>query len=129
MSARFSLICKAALAGAFGFAGVAEAHHSYAMFDTTQTITIDGTVKEFQWTNPHIWIEVVVSTPEGPKQYSIEGRNILFLKGIGWKFNTLKPGDKVTIVMSPLRNGALGGALLSATLEDGRTLNGNGNAK
>jgi hypothetical protein len=73
---RLSLSCQAArlaiLAGAFGFAGVAWPHHSYAMFDMTKTVTFEGTVKEFQWTNPHAWIEVMVETPEGPKQYSLE---------------------------------------------------------
>jgi hypothetical protein len=67
---------------------------------------------------------VIVATPEGPKQYSIEGHNVRVLTGAGWKFNTLKPGDKVTVVMNPLRNGASGGSLFSAKLADGRTLTG-----
>jgi hypothetical protein len=110
------------LAGALGFAGVAGAHHSYAMFDMSKTVTFEGTVKEFQWTNPHAWIEVLVSTPEGPKQYSLEGNNLRVLTGAGWKFNTLKAGDKVTIEMHPLRDGRAGGSLASATLPDGRKL-------
>ncbi len=92
------------------------------MFDMTKTTTIEGTVKEFQWTNPHAWIEVMVVTPEGPKQYSIETRQPPRAEGAGWKFNRLKPGDKVTVVMNPLRNGTPGGALVSATLADGRML-------
>jgi len=105
-------------------AAVAEAHHSYAMFDRSKTITLDGTVKEFQWTNPHAWIEVVVESSDGPKQYSIEGNNPRVLSRAGWTFNTLKPGDKVTIVMNPLHDGALGGSMVSAKLPDGRTLTG-----
>lgn len=112
----------AVLAGALGFAGVAGAHHSYAMFDMTKTLTLDGTVKDFQWTNPHAWIEVIVSTPEGPKQYSVEGNNLRVLGGAGWKFNTLKAGDKVIIQIHPLRDGRRGGTLESAKLPDGRTL-------
>jgi Family of unknown function (DUF6152) len=109
---------------ALGIAGAAQAHHSYAMFDRTKTISLDGTVKEFQWTNPHAWIEVVVETSDGPKQYSVEGNNPRVLSRAGWTFNTLKPGDKVTIVMNPLRDGALGGSMVSAKLPDGRTLSG-----
>ncbi|MGC1458090.1 MAG: DUF6152 family protein [Steroidobacteraceae bacterium] len=117
-------VLAALLAGALGVSGVADAHHSYAMFDTSKTISLDGTVKDFQWTNPHAWIEVVVATSEGLKQYSIEGNNPRVLGRAGWKFNTLKPGDKVTIVMNPLRDGARGGSLVSATLPDGRMLGG-----
>jgi len=102
----------------------AQAHHSYAMFDRSKTVTLDGTVKEFQWTNPHAWIEVVVETADGPKQYSIEGNNPRVLSRAGWTFNTLKPGDKVTIVMNPLHDGAPGGSMVSAKLPDGRTLTG-----
>ena len=109
---------------ALGISGVAQAHHSYAMFDRSKTISLDGTVKEFQWTNPHAWIEVVVETSDGPKQYSVEGNNPRVLSRAGWTFNTLKPGDKVTIVMNPLRDGALGGSMVSARLPDGRTLSG-----
>jgi Family of unknown function (DUF6152) len=121
-----SAVGAAVFAGALGLSGVAGAHHSFAMFDTTKTVTVEGTVKDFQWTNPHVWLEVLTSTPEGPKQYSIEAVNLRVLKGSGWKFNTLKPGDKVTVVINPLRSGQPGGSLVSATLEDGRTLSGNG---
>jgi hypothetical protein len=125
---QLSLCRKAAIAtvvaAAFSLAGIAQAHHSYAMFDLSKTATLDGTVKEFQWTNPHAWIEVITLTADGPKQYSIEGNNLRVLGSAGWKFNTLKPGDKITVVINPLRDGAPGGSLVSATLEDGRTLNG-----
>ena len=119
-------VLAAIVAGALGIAGVAGAHHSFAMFDMTKTATIEGTVKDFQWTNPHVWIEMMVDTPAGPKQYSIETVNLHVLKRSGWKFNTLKPGDKVTLVMNPFRSGGPGGALVSAKLADGSTLSGNG---
>ncbi len=112
----------AILAGTLGIAGVAGAHHSYAMFDMTRTVAFEGTVKEYQWTNPHAFIEVMASTPEGPKQYSIEGNNLRVMANAGWKFNTLKPGDKVTVEMHPLRNGEPGGSLSTIKLPDGRTL-------
>lgn len=116
----------AIVAGALGFAGVAGAHHSFAMFDTKKTLSIQGTVKDFQWTDPHVWIDMIATTPEGPKLYSIEAINLRVLKSSGWKFNTLKPGDKVTLVINPLRDGRPGGSLVKATLPDGRTLNANG---
>jgi Family of unknown function (DUF6152) len=126
MPIRISMGRKSVLAGVIGgslaFAGVSGAHHSYAMFDMAKTTTLEGSVKEFQWTNPHLFIEVMASTPEGPRQYSIEGNNLRVLTNAGWKFNTLKPGDKVTVVMHPLRNGDPGGTLVNATLPDGRTL-------
>ncbi len=112
----------AAVLSAAGFIGTVWAHHSFAMFDMSKTITIEGTVKEFQWTNPHAWIEVMVQAPDGPKQYSIETHNVIALTDAGWKFNSLKPGDKVTVVMNPLRNGTAGGGLVSAKLADGRIL-------
>ena len=115
-------IRSAILVGALGVAGVAGAHHSFAMFDMTKTATIEGTVKEFQWTNPHAWIEVMVPGPDGEKEYGIEAFNLRGMRGAGWKFNTLKPGDKITMVINPLRNGGLGGSLVSAKIPDGRTL-------
>ena len=125
---RFSLgrqvAFAAILAGALGFAGVAGAHHSYAMFDLKKTVSFEGTVKEFQWTNPHAWIEVMVDTPEGPKQYSIELNNLRNLSNSGWKFNTLKPGDKVSVDVHPMRNGKRGGSLATIKIPDGRTLRG-----
>jgi hypothetical protein len=117
------LTIVAVLAATLGFAGGAGAHHSFAMFDKTTTISVEGTVKEFQWTNPHPWIEVLVATPNGPVLYNVEGGTLRMLRGLGWTFDTLKPGDKVTIVMNPLRSGEAGGSLVSATLPDGRTLN------
>jgi len=101
------------------------AHHSFAMFDTSNPITISGTVTAFEWTNPHVYIEVDV--PEGPatKHWAIElGSPSILMRG-GWKFNTIKKGDKITAVVSPLRSGEPGSLLNRITLADGRVL-GNG---
>lgn len=117
-------VLAALLTEIFGFAGIARAHHSFAMFDTKRTVTIEGTVKEFQWTSPHAWIELMVSAEDGAKQYSVECHNLRVLGNAGWKFNTLKPGDKVTLEINPLRNGEPGGFLQNAHLPDGRTLPG-----
>ena len=112
------LIGVAAIAAACS----ASAHHSFSMFDSTKTVTISGTIKDFQWTNPHAWIDLIVMTPEGPKEYGVEAFNLRGMRSAGWKFNTLKPGDKVTVVMNPLRNGGRGGSMVTTTVPDGRTL-------
>ncbi len=102
------------------------AHHSFTMFDTTKQITITGTVTEFQWTNPHSYIEIDVPDEGGTiKHWAIEMGSPSILQQSGWKFNNLKKGDKTTLVINPLKDGRPGGFLNSATLPDGRVL-GNG---
>lgn len=101
------------------------AHHSFAMFDTTNPITISGVVTAFEWTNPHVYIEVDVPEGQATKHWAIElGSPSILMRG-GWKFNTIKKGDKITAVVSPLRNGEPGSLLNRVTLADGRVL-GNG---
>ena len=110
--------------------GAAHAHHSFAMFDTANPLTLTGVVTDFQWTNPHVYIELDVSdgADDGDKRakhWTIElGSPSILMRG-GWKFNILKKGDKVTAVVSPLRNGDPGSLLTRITLADGRML-GNG---
>jgi hypothetical protein len=97
-------------------ASAALAHHSNAMFDRTKTIEVKGTVREFQWTNPHIWIELDIVGPPGKDHYTIEGPTPGILRAKGWKFNSLKPGDEVVVKVHPLRNGTAGGGLMSVTV-------------
>ena len=101
----------------------AQAHHSYAMFDATKTITVQGTVKDFQWTNPHVWIDLLVVDPaSGATQgWSIEGNSVIILKRLGWERDSLKPGDKVSITLHPLKNGSNGGQLVAASV-DGKVI-------
>jgi len=102
------------------------AHHSFAMFDTGKTVTLTGSVTLFEWTNPHAYIEVDVPEPGGAtKHWTVEMGSPSILQQSGWKFKDLKAGDKITISLSPLRNGDPGGLLIQATLPDGRVL-GNG---
>jgi len=102
------------------------AHHSFTMFDTTKAITITGTVTEFQWTNPHSYIEIDVPDESGTiKHWSIEMGSPSILQQSGWKFSSLKKGDKTTLVINPLKTGLAGGFLNHATLPDGKVL-GNG---
>ena len=107
-----------------------QAHHSFAMFDTQNRVTLTGSVSKFQWTNPHAYIEIDV--PDGnnpPKHWTVElGSPSILMQG-GWKFSDVKPNQKITVVLSPLRNGQPAGLLVRITLADGRVLaNGPGPA-
>jgi hypothetical protein len=106
------------------------AHHSFAMFDTAKPVTIAGVVSAFEWTNPHAYIELDVADAKGAfTHWSIELGSTSILMRAGWKFNTLKKGDKVTALVSPLRTGEPGSLLNRLTLADGRVLlNGPGGA-
>ena len=122
-NSRFSLlICLALILGAIPLL----AHHSFTMFDMTKQITLVGTVTDFQWTNPHAYIEIDVPDAQGAvKHWSIELGSPSILQQSGWKFRSLKKGDKTTLVINPLKNGQFGGFLSKATLPDGRVV-GNG---
>lgn len=90
---------------------LALAHHSFAIYDSAHQKTVEGTVKEFQWTNPHVWIHVMVKNDKGAEdEWSIECTSVNFLERRGWSKHTFKPGDKVSITLSPLRDGSNGGS-------------------
>jgi hypothetical protein len=99
-------------------AALAQAHHSFAMFDGDKTVTIQGTVKEFQWTNPHTWIQVMVKDPTTGKevQWSVECGALNTLERDGWTKHTAKPGDTAVVVIHQLRDGRPGGLLVSLTV-------------
>jgi hypothetical protein len=104
------------------------AHHSFAMFDSVNRTTITGTVTRFEWTNPHVFIEVDVAGPNGQvKHWSVELGSPSILQRSGWKFSDVKPGEKITAIINPLRDGRPGGMLYRLTLADG-TMRGNGTA-
>ena len=94
------------------------AHHSFAMFDNAKTTTITGTVKEFQWTNPHSWVQVMVKDPATGKdvEWSIEAGSPNGLARQGWSRHSAKPGDKAEIAIHPLKDGSAGGSLISMTI-------------
>jgi hypothetical protein len=116
----------AVMAGALLVARPALAHHSFSMFDMEKRVTITGTVTAFEWTNPHTYIEIDVPDDKGAvKHWSIELGSPSILQQSGWKFSSLKKGDKATLIISPLKSGQSGGFLYNATLPDGRVL-GNG---
>jgi hypothetical protein len=102
------------------FALPASAHHSGTMFDDKKAVTLTGTVKAYQWTNPHCWIQVLVPGQNGPQEWSVEmGAPFELFRG-GWRPNTLKAGDPITIVVRPMRDGSRGGLYVSATDASGK---------
>ena len=100
----------------------AQAHHSFARFDAQRPVTVQGTVKDFQWTNPHAWIMLVVDRRGRAQQWAIElpGASGLVLQG--WKPKTIIPGMVVTTTIRPLRDGTNGGQFLEVKLPDGTVL-------
>ncbi len=100
-------------------AAPASAHHSFAMFDFDKTMTLKGVVKELQWTNPHVilWVETTPAAGGGPEVWSAELTSPGNLTRNGWTKRTLKPGDKVAVDISPLRDGGKGGGFRRAVLE------------
>jgi len=96
------------------------AHHSFAVYDRTKTLTLKGTVKTFQWTNPHCVVWVLVQPDGGgePQEWGIETTSPGVLTRGGWTRNFIKPGDRVSVEFSPLRDGSHGGGLNSVTLLD-----------
>ena len=98
----------------------AVAHHSFAVFDHTRTLTIRGTVTKFQWTNPHGFLEVDIPQPDGTtKHFSIELTSINMMQRTGWRSNMIKAGDKISAVVAPLLSGDPVGLGLEVTLADG----------
>lgn len=111
----------AALA-ALALGAPAMAHHSTAMFDFSKTVELTGTVKDFEWTNPHTWTNVTVDGGKAAGVYGLEGMSPNYLARNGWNKHTLKPGDKVTFEVHPLKDGRKGGFMVSAKLADGTVL-------
>jgi hypothetical protein len=104
-------------------ATTAFAHHSAAGIDRTKTVTVEGTVKEFKWANPHSWLDVQVPNNKGGTDlWSFEMNPPAYLVRSGWKASTVKVGDKVKVVGRPFMNGDPGGIFVSVTLPSGQTL-------
>jgi hypothetical protein len=96
------------------------AHHSASMLDLDKEVVLNGTVREVQWTNPHIWIQLVVKDKSGKDvEWSIEGASPRLLKRVGIERTTIKPGDKVALTISPLRSGKTGGGFVRVVLPNG----------
>lgn len=124
-----SLALAAALGvGALTLTGTVRAHHSFAMFDFSKTVTVKGTVKEFRWTNPHV-VLIVTAAAQGAdpgQDWTMELTSPGNLTRIGWTRHSFNPGDRVDLKFNPLRDGKHGGAFAEATLLDtGKVLTSN----
>jgi hypothetical protein len=104
-------------------AGAALAHHSPVMFDQTQPRTMTGIVREFQWTNPHSYIQLAVKNAQGQdEEWSLEMGASVYLYNLGWRPSSVKAGDELTVTIAPLRKGGNGGLLLKAATADGKQI-------
>lgn len=104
-------------------AGVAAGHHSSAMFDKDTVIETEATVTEFQWTNPHVWIEISITGEDGAAEaWSIEGLGPNSLFRAGWRPDSFAPGDVITIRFNPMRDGSHAGGFIGARFGDGSTI-------
>jgi hypothetical protein len=103
-------------------ASAAAGHHSSAMFDKDTVTEVTATVIEFQWTNPHVWIEIEVGGGDDKTQWSIEGLGPNSLFRMGWRPTSFKPGEIVTIRFNPMRDGSKAGGFVGAKFADGSTL-------
>jgi hypothetical protein len=106
-----------------GLAAPAWAHHSPSMFDMGKHVQIKGVVREFQWTNPHSYIQLLVKDESGREvEWSLEMAAPTYLYNNGWRPSTLKKGDSIVVTISPLLSGAHGGLAVEVMTADGRKL-------
>ena len=105
------------------------AHHSFAPYESTLQMKLSGVVTDFKWVNPHVYIEMDATDPKtgAKKHWLVECASTSILNRAGWRFNMIKPGDSITVIVSPLRTGEPGALLKQITLADGKKL-GNGAA-
>jgi hypothetical protein len=109
----------------FVIGGNALAHHSNAIFDQENKLVLGGTVREFQWQNPHCYVQLLVQDDNGvEKEWSIEMGAIFYLQNRGWRRSTLKPGDHIRVTVAPVRDGSSSGLFFEATNADGKPLVG-----
>ena len=108
--------------GIAAWQGAGLAHHSAAMFDDTKVVELKGIVKELQWTNPHIWLQVIVEDKGTKTEWSLEGGSPNSLSRRGWRATSFKPGDVVTVRFNPMKDGTPAGGFIGAKFADGRTM-------
>ena len=116
-----------AVLGAVALAAApAQAHHSFAMFDMTKEVTVSGTVKQFQWTNPHAYIQLIAKDEQGRDvEWSMEMGAPMYLYARGWRPSSLKAGMDIAVTLNPLRNGKPGGVVRDVTGPDGKPIGTN----
>ena len=120
---KFRALSLATIAAAI-FVMPASAHHSFAMFDATKEVTMSGTVKEFEWTNPHSWLRVTVNDPKTGKAvlWALELSSPARLTTMGMHADTVKAGDVVSVTFHPMKDGTRGGQFMAAKLPNGKNI-------
>src|SRR5688500_7381687 len=126
---RFQVACAGALALALAAGGAPKpslAHHSFAMFDMTKQVTVTGTVKQFQWTNPHAYIQLVAKDSNGRDvEWSMEMGAPMYLYARGWRPRTSRAGQQIKVTLNPLRNGKPGGVVRDVVDSAGKPIGTN----
>jgi hypothetical protein len=123
MSVTWTIRIMIAMGGLLSSVCTAEAHHSFAMFDPDKDLSIEGTVQDFTWTNPHVWVDVMVVGPAGtPVKWGLETQSVGILHRMGWGPESLKKGDRIKVDLHPMKDGTPGGQLMKITFPDGREL-------
>lgn len=121
---RVRLNLAALLAAGLALPGAASAHHSFNMFALDKVVTVQGTVKDYQFKMPHVWFYMLLPTGADAAQeewgFECHSPNLVARKG--WKISTLRPGDKITVVMHPMKDGSHAGSVVRVMLADGRIL-------
>ena len=122
-SIRFIVLAGILTSAALGTTRPAAAHHSAAMFDDSKVLELKGTIKEMQWKNPHVWIQVVVDDHGKPTEWSLEAGSPNTLSRSGWRSTTFKSGDEVTVRLNPMKDGSAAGMFIGAKFaNDGKTI-------
>jgi hypothetical protein len=111
-------------AAALALAAPASAHHAFNMFALDQVVTVQGTVKTYDFKMPHVWIYMVIpsKTGAGTEEWGFEAHSPNLVARKGWNVGTLKPGDKITMRMHPMKDGSKAGSVIDVTLADGKNL-------
>ena len=112
------------VAATFAAARMAVAHHSTAMYDTQHPVTVTGTVKRFQWINPHAFIYLDVKDEQTGQsvEWECEMMSLNHLRSYGWTSKTVKPGDTLTATGSPAKSGAKSMIASRIKMSDGREI-------
>jgi len=123
MKVASAVLCGAVMAATY--AESALAHHSFAMFDRSKSVALQGTLKSVQLVNPHCWFVLTAAGPDGVvKDWTVEGPSPNILLRQGWKHDDVKAGERVTLTFNPLKDGSPGGVLVSVRFPNGRELSG-----
>jgi hypothetical protein len=118
-----AIVSCVVLGAALWLVPLAQAHHSNSAFYVTKVITIKGVVKEFKWSNPHVWVILTVDDGKGNKvDWKVEGRPPGILGRAGWTPKSLQPGEMITVDLSPAKDASNSGLIARVTKQDGTIL-------